>query len=398
MDHEFEGPEDEALAAVVADWFVRVLGDAGVGLVPEAEDGDLLRDAVLRGLPVLFLGRLFPEKYDELRGELRAVFTSGRPSGLGASATGEDLRRLVAETVAPVVGHPFFRFGYRDLADVVMSLAHQVLGRVIAVGGLGRVGPVEGRRVAARLGELGFADLAEVFGANVLSGVVNGPVVQARVINGGVHLVVNDVEPGPHEDPVVATVSVHQEFGVVGTDGLKFAVSGHCSISIFVEARTARAVALTALRPVVSRRRQPQPTSGSMTLGALEVRYFRTMLDDDVPRLVPMANKVERKPVWLDGFFFRSARVADFPFAVAPMDPEMFVVEPITTKWETEFRFELDWIHLGRRGTTVIDNDGYPFLVAPRTTKAISGFGPPVEPASTKVITDSHFPWHRRRK
>ncbi|WNV85239.1 hypothetical protein [Umezawaea sp. Da 62-37] len=397
MDHDFERSEDMALAAVVSDWLIRVFDNAGVVLVPEPEDPDLLRDTVLRSLPVLYLGRVFPEKYDELRSELREVFTPSLPDRLHASSTKQDLHRLVSDTVAPIVGHPFFRFGLHDLPDVVLSIIHQVLGQVIAVGGIGRMEPTEARRVAARLDQLGFADLAEV-GANLLSGTVNGPVVQARVINGGVHLVVGAVEPGSHEDPVVVTTSASEEYGVTGTDNLHFAVSGHCSISVLVEARAARAVVLTALRPVVLRRRRPQPTYGSMTLGGMEVRYFRTLLDDREPHLVPIAGKVDRKPVWLNGYFFRSTRVADFPFAVAPMDPEMFVVEPITTQWETEFRFELDWIHLGRRGTTVIDNDGRPFLLAPRQPDDVDGFQPPKMPRPPSTDAESHFPWHRRRK
>ncbi|PPK65276.1 hypothetical protein V5P93_003714 [Actinokineospora auranticolor] len=161
--HDFTGPEDVALAVVVADWLGGVLDEAGVA--PRPEPGPL-RDAVLRSLPVLYLNRVFPQRYGHLRGVFREVFAARDTGRLSASATARELRAVVVETVAPVVEHPFYRFAFPDLPDVVLSIVHQVLERLITVDGLGRTDPVEARRLAARLAHLGFADLAETLGAS----------------------------------------------------------------------------------------------------------------------------------------------------------------------------------------------------------------------------------------
>ncbi|NBM18157.1 tetratricopeptide repeat protein [Streptomyces sp. GC420] len=115
---------------------------------------------------------------------------------------------------------------------------------------------------------------------------------------------------------------------------------------ITLEARTSRAVVLHAARPVVLARRPPRPACLSVRIGAkIEPRRFTTDFDAQPPRL--------------------QAQGADFPFSISATDVEQFWFEPIARAHEISWQLELDWTCAGRRGTTVINNNGEPFEVYP---------------------------------
>ncbi|HEX7661104.1 MAG TPA: hypothetical protein VF444_16665 [Pseudonocardiaceae bacterium] len=93
-------------------------------------------------------------------------------------------------------------------------------------------------------------------------------------------------------------------------------------------------------------RRPPRPTENSwMALGVLPVRSFTVDLDPEDPRVV--------------------AEATDFPFTVTASDPEMFAIRPLSTVDEVRWQLELDWTYAGRRGTTVIPENGRGFLLYP---------------------------------
>jgi hypothetical protein len=62
-------------------------------------------------------------------------------------------------------------------------------------------------------------------------------------------------------------------------------------------------------------------------------------------------------------------RGPDFPFTVGPIDPELFVIEPRTSRHEIEWVLELDWTHQRLTGTMTIDNQGEPFRLYPYRKK-----------------------------
>lgn len=186
---------------------------------------------------------------------------------------------------------------------------------------------------------------------NRVSGGRFGNVVMADTVHGDVHFnhsggdALNDLE-----DPVIASVRLKPGGTladlVVDADPPRVMVPSGTVHIITLEARTNRAVVLDAARPVVLSRRPPRPACLLVRIGAkIEPRRFTTDFDAQPPQL--------------------QARGADFPFSISATDVEQFWFEPIARTHEISWQLELDWTCAGRRGTTVINNNGEPFEVYP---------------------------------
>ncbi|MEU3371106.1 tetratricopeptide repeat protein [Streptomyces sp. NPDC006660] len=186
---------------------------------------------------------------------------------------------------------------------------------------------------------------------NHITGGHLGNVVMADTVHGGVtfHHGGGDT-PSDLEDPVIASVQLRPGGTladlVVDADPPRVMVPSGTIHIITLEARTSRAVVLDAARPVVLARRPPRPACLSLRIGAkVEPRRFLTDLDVRVPQM--------------------QAQGADFPFSISATDVEQFWFEPIARTHEISWQLELDWTCAGRRGTTIINNNGEPFEVYP---------------------------------
>lgn len=120
--------------------------------------------------------------------------------------------------------------------------------------------------------------------------------------------------------------------------------SGH-AVDITVETRSAQAVILRRLEPVVVSR-QPVPEGRPVAhLGALPVRRFQLWLSEDPPRL-------------------ESDGPVGFPFRVSSGDPEILSVVAHVTGELVRWRLDLHWTQDGRDGVTPVDLNGEPFETA----------------------------------
>jgi hypothetical protein len=186
---------------------------------------------------------------------------------------------------------------------------------------------------------------------NQIVGDINAPTVQARDIYGGVH-VSNGGSPELHKSPLVVSVEHHPTLQVCTKTGRRSArnplipVSGSYVLKVLLEARSAQAVVLRALRVAVLSRCPPLPVQSWLAVhAAMKERPFAVYLNPKVPRVV--------------------AKGVGFPFAVTASDPEMFVIRPVSTVDEVRWQLKLDWTYAGRRGTTVIPEDGEGFRLYP---------------------------------
>ena len=181
-----------------------------------------------------------------------------------------------------------------------------------------------------------------------------GNTVQAGVIKGNVNAFFGTDASTPEGVPVFVTtfVSGSLRVGVDGPPPVSFLASPYI-IDLVVEGRSAQAVILKDIRPVVLARRVARPARmEALTASALDMRSCDILFDHDPPRLAP-------EKTWL------GRTKADFPFTVTSSDPEAFRLTPRATRHEIEWKFELDWICGGRTGSLVIDNKGKPFTVHP---------------------------------
>lgn len=169
-----------------------------------------------------------------------------------------------------------------------------------------------------------------------------GNTVQAGDIHGDVHLIVN-MGHAEYETPIVVTsTSSGVEFAVVAeaADSRKLLISGWGVFTVLVEGRSAQAVVLHAIRPVVVRRRPPRPPlDRQAAFSRMEPRRFVIDFDAEQPCV--------------------AAQGVDFPFTVSASDPEQFQFTPLSRQDEVEWRFELDWTCAGRNGTTVIESPDF---------------------------------------
>ncbi|MFG2525915.1 tetratricopeptide repeat protein [Streptomyces sp. NPDC048527] len=186
---------------------------------------------------------------------------------------------------------------------------------------------------------------------NYISGGHFGNVVMADTVRGGVTFNHGGGDtPSDLEDPVIASVQLRPGGTladlVVDADPPRVMVPSGTVHIITLEARTNRAVVLDAARPVVLARRPPRPACLLIRIGArIEPRRFITDFDVRVPQM--------------------QAQGADFPFSISAADVEQFWFEPIARTHEISWQLELDWTCAGRRGTTIINNNGEPFEVYP---------------------------------
>lgn len=185
---------------------------------------------------------------------------------------------------------------------------------------------------------------------NSISGGHFGNVVMANTVHGGVTFNHGGDSPSDLEDPVIVSVQLRPGGTladlVVDADPPRVMVPSGTVHVITLEARTNRAVVLDAARPVVLARRPPRPACLLLRIGAkIEPRRFITDFDVRVPQM--------------------QAQGADFPFSVSASDVEQFWFEPIARTHEISWQLELDWTCAGRRGTTIINNNGEPFEVYP---------------------------------
>jgi hypothetical protein len=178
---------------------------------------------------------------------------------------------------------------------------------------------------------------------------VNGSVVQVGKVDGDVTVHVARDSPEVHDVPVIVTIDLSeaeylvkfQEDEPVQGDLMAGVWHGWSDgLAVLVEGRSAQAVVLKALRPVVLARRPPRPITGIGTIcGILEPRRFTIDLEQDPPRLV--------------------AQGPDFPFTVTASDPEQFRIKQKVWDHEVDWHLELDWICAGRTGTLCVPDTGH---------------------------------------
>ncbi|MFB9852835.1 hypothetical protein ACFFMR_20885 [Micromonospora andamanensis] len=86
-----------------------------------------------------------------------------------------------------------------------------------------------------------------------------------------------------------------------------------------------------------------------------EYRYLEANLDRSPPTVTSKTTgSISGEPdVRLDP--------AKFPYQVAIDEAESFVVSAVVSKYDVDWRIELDWSSQGRVGTMVIDDEGRPF-------------------------------------
>ncbi|MER7768402.1 hypothetical protein [Kitasatospora sp. NPDC096140] len=198
---------------------------------------------------------------------------------------------------------------------------------------------------------------------NRISGDVQGPVIQADVIIGDIHLT-PDGAPSPGAGPTVSVELFGTSSTCVAYEGGDGRVQNVAvGVKVLVEGLTAQAVVLRRMRPVVDSRRPARPPVLRVEmLAALETRGFTADLDAEPPTLGPA------RP-----------GAPDFPFTVTNAGPELFAVAPGST-CEVEWHLELDWTSAGRSGTVVIDRDGRPFTYLPVPVGDLGSGGSPGQP------------------
>lgn len=184
---------------------------------------------------------------------------------------------------------------------------------------------------------------------------VDGPVVQAGVIHGGV-TIHHANQSRKLETPCMATGSgirtANDVYRWADEPAAPHAWAGTWTpedgASVLVEGLAAQAVVLRGMRPVVLSRKVPRPAQHwGLIMSHLETRGFTTDLDADHPVLRPLDDP-------------------DFPFTVTSSDPELFEVHPAASAFEIEWLLELEWSSAGRHGTLTVDNGGRPFHFVPR--------------------------------
>ncbi|GAA0251910.1 hypothetical protein GCM10010492_60450 [Saccharothrix mutabilis subsp. mutabilis] len=344
--------ETWALTGSVTRWLVSVLTDSGVQL-----PGDEARlRTIVHGTVARAIGLALPYRHGKLNRDLHACFAAPPDRELPLGATAEDLRKAIAARIEDMVrGESFYASYYRNglltqlLHDALVQAMQEFLAR----------GPGVDAAQAARLNALGVdVDSPELVVRNEVGGGFSGNLVQAAVVHGDVRINAGDEEP---DTPIFVRVEAEATLYRHCEDPPDvFMASGSGVINVLVEAKGARAVTLRSLRAVVLSRRPPQPTPVVTTvLGIMTPRHFEVNLDADVPRLVPV-NRTGRSGL---GRLIRRWGGSGFPYTVSPLDPEMFVVEPRTAKYQVEWCLELDWTYRGRDGTTLIDDSGTPFKV-----------------------------------
>jgi hypothetical protein len=332
-----------------------------------------------------------PRRFHDLAGRLDAA---GIRSGEGP----EDRRdRLVDLLVEVVPGDGF----WASVADVVIDFLRGPEPPVVVVNRrehpLADLSPSEARDTVGSLLRTAHEERAEWFRRllgvqedehpapgthNEATGEV-GNLVQAGTVHGGVHF---HGAAAVHDEPVIVTVEAHRSshfFAVDGDPEGLVLLSDHTSITVTVEGRSAQAVVLQDLKPVVVarrerrlavRRRPPEVYPSMMSVRRIEVDLtaaelrlkagdlsFSADLRDDEPHVRAQGSSYFGP----DGRVLAVLPHGGFPYTVTASDPEQFVVSPSVTGQEVDWELHLEWLHAGRRGTTVVDDGGRPFQLYP---------------------------------
>ncbi|CAL9465410.1 hypothetical protein SUDANB95_02709 [Actinosynnema sp. ALI-1.44] len=195
--------------------------------------------------------------------------------------------------------------------------------------------------------------LRDLYDGAVSSRVLNhltdnsGTAVQAGVVNGDVNIY-NGPAPAPHHEvPIILTVSYKVPSAKAADDGFqqlwRRRPSTHdIGIIVLVEGRTAQAVVLLGVRPVVVDFHDKVSEAHSRS----SIRDFGIELDLDSRAGKPAPPRVV-------------AHERDFPFAVTMGDPELFhFTMSVPSTCHAKWHLELDWASAGRTGTVVIPENG----------------------------------------
>lgn len=346
------------MVVAIARWLRNALAESEIDLVRDGAEERLLH-RVLEYTVVKAVGIAFPHKQGKLARDLRRCFADPPLVALAPGATGPDLRRAVAAQVERVVREDAFLrsyFRHEQLADLLHRAFLEAVSHLVAVRG--------DERLTTRLTALGFDAASPQQTTNVATE-VRGTVLQTGTVNGDVHLTTGLGEPPADEPPIVVTTSLFTNRWLVvnGAPPVEFAYCGSTVVSVLVEARGARAVVLRALRVKVLSREPARPVVAATVICAhMDRRFFDALLDDDPPRLVPVA--AGSNDGWIRRLTRRPPEPLGFPFTVTPLDPEMFVLKPSSTH-EVQWVLELDWTYQGRTGTVTVDLHGKPFRVHP---------------------------------
>lgn len=130
---------------------------------------------------------------------------------------------------------------------------------------------------------------------------------------------------------------------------------GETIVDFTVQGRSDAAVVLEALRVRVVGRSAPLKgiayATGGGCGGSMGVGSFTVDLDEDRPVARPVASDD-------DG---TGSRILAPPFRVSVRDPQMLMVDALTTGCDCRWYLELDWSSQGRTGTVRIDDQGVPF-------------------------------------
>ncbi|WP_146060257.1 hypothetical protein [Amycolatopsis sp. CA-128772] len=346
------------MVVAIARWLRNALAESEVELVRDAADERLLHRS-LEHTVVKAVGIAFPHRRGKLAQDLRRCFADPPLVALAPGATGPDLRRAVAAQVERVVREDGFLrsyFGHEGLTDLLHGAFLEAISHLVAVRG--------DERLTTRLTALGF-EVDNPRQTTNVAAEVSGTVVQVGTVHGDIHLTTGLGEPPADEPPIVVTTSVftNRWLVVAGPPPVEFTYCGSTAVSVLVEARGARAVVLRALRVKVLSREPARPVIASrMILAIMDRRFFDVLLDEDPPRLVPAAAGSDDG--WIRRLTRRRPEAPAFPFTVAPLDPEMFVLKPFSTH-EVQWVLELDWTYQGRAGTMTLNRAGEPFRVHP---------------------------------
>lgn len=101
-------------------------------------------------------------------------------------------------------------------------------------------------------------------------------------------------------------------------------------------------------------------TAEALGLTSTELE-FTADLDPDAPSLTAYSREESDQRHLLR----KRLSTGGFPCTVTASNPERFEVRPRVEKHEITWELQLDWLHAGRRGTTVINKDGKPFRLYP---------------------------------
>lgn len=346
------------MVVAIARWLRNALAESEIDLVRDAADERLLHRS-LEYTVVKAVGIAFPHRRGKLAQDLRRCFADPPLVALAPGVTGPSLRQAVAAQVERVVREDAFLRSYfrgEQLADLLHGAFLEAISHLVAVRG--------DERLTTRLTALGFEVDSPRQTTNVATE-VRGTVVQVGTVNGDVHLTHGLDEPPADEPPIVVTTSVFTNRWLVveGPPPVEFTYCGSTEVSVLVEARGARAVVLRALRVRVLSREPARPVVASRGIcSIMDRRFFDVLLDENPPRLVPAA--AGSNAGWIRRLTRRPPEPPGFPFTVAPLDPEMFVLKPSSTH-EVQWVLELDWTYQGQAGTVTVDRAGEPFRVHP---------------------------------